>query len=108
MRNPDLASPSNILSVSKSITLLITAITTITTPKAAIILMINGNGEHRDLQYETAADEGNLWFVAHSEGAQVGRQSQIAGASVPDLFCWRGCPIAPELVDRRPFATWQG
>jgi hypothetical protein len=48
MRNPDLPSPSNILSVSKSITLLVAAaITSITTPKAVIILMINGNGEHR-------------------------------------------------------------
>jgi hypothetical protein len=44
MRGPKLASPSNILSVSKSITLP----TTTTTAEAVIVLTMGGNGECRD------------------------------------------------------------
>jgi hypothetical protein len=43
MRGPKLASPSNILSVSKSITL-----PTTTTAEAVIVLTMGGNGECRD------------------------------------------------------------
>lgn len=50
MRNPDLASQSNILSVSKSITLVTTAVTTITTARAIIIWMIDGKLKRRLMQ----------------------------------------------------------